>query len=235
VRYAFYLTPDENHPLTIAAAKWLGSNPFTDEMTRLEAAGDFDAVELTALTADPRRYGFHGTLKAPFPLATAKTEGQLLAAFESFAEECAPFEIPEMVLGQLGPFFALVPDANCPELQALADETVRRFEPFRAPLSAEDLSRRKPGSLTDVHRSNLLSWGYPYVFESFQFHMTLTGPVPVERQASMRALLEQTFARFTGKPLAVTSLALFTEHARGAPFTVHSLLPLGGTSQRKMA
>ncbi|MEK1929119.1 MAG: DUF1045 domain-containing protein [Pararhizobium sp.] len=235
MRYAFYLTPDEDHPLTNAAAKWLGSNPFTGETARLEAASDFDAVDLTALTSDPRRYGFHGTLKAPFPLAAAKTEVQLLTAFDRFAEECAPFEIPEMVLGQLGPFFALVPAADCPELQALADETVRRFEPFRAPLSSDDLSRRKPDSLTDVHRSNLLSWGYPYVFESFQFHMTLTGPVPVERQVSMRALLEQTFAEFIGKPLAVTSLALFTEHARGAPFTVHSLLPLGGTSKRKMA
>jgi len=235
VRYAFYITPDEDHPLTIAAANWLGSNPFTGETRRLEAAGDFDAVELTALTADPRRYGFHGTLKAPFPLAPVRNEAQLLAAFDSFSQECAPFEIPEMALGQLGPFFALVPAGDCPELQALADETVRRFEPFRAPLSAVDLSRRTPDSLTDVHRSNLLSWGYPYVFESFQFHMTLTGPVPVERQPSMRALLVQTFVQFIGKPLAVTSLALFTEHARGAPFTVHSLLPLGGTSKRKMA
>jgi putative phosphonate metabolism protein len=235
VRYAFYLTPDEDHPLTIAAANWLGSNPFTGETTRLEAIGDFDAAELTALTADPRRYGFHGTLKAPFPLAPAKTETQLLAAFDSFAEERGPFEVPEMVLGQLGPFFALVPAGNCPELQALADETVRRFEPFRAPLAAEDFSRRRPDSLTNVHRGNLLSWGYPYVFESFQFHMTLTGPVPAERRAAMKALLEQIFAEFIGKPLAVTSLALFTEHARGVPFTVHSLLPLGGTSKRKMA
>lgn len=235
MRYAFYLTPDEDHPLTIAAAKWLGSNPFTGETRALEAAGDFNAAELTALTADPRRYGFHGTLKAPFPLAAAKNEVQLLAAFHGFAEERAPFEIPEMVLTQLGPFFALVPGRECPELQALADETVRRFEPFRAPLTAEDLSRRRPDSLSDVHRGNLLSWGYPYVFESFQFHMTLTGPVPAERRAAMKAVLEQTFAEFIGKPLAVTSLALFTEHARGAPFTVHSLLPLGGASKRKMA
>jgi putative phosphonate metabolism protein len=235
VRYAFYITPDEDHPLTVATADWLGSNPFTGEARRLEAAGDFDAAELTVLTADPRRYGFHGTLKAPFPLAAAKTEAQLLAAFDNFAEECAAFEIPEMVLGQLGPFFALVPAEDCPELQTLADETVRHFEPFRAPLSAADFSRRKPDSLTDAHRSNLLSWGYPYVFESFQFHMTLTGPVPVERQTAMKALLEQTFEPFIGKPLGVTSLALFTEHARGAPFTVHSLLPLGGTSKRKMA
>lgn len=235
MRYAFYISPEKNHPLTLAAANWLGRNPFTDEAKPLVAAGDFDAAELAALTSDPRRYGFHGTLKAPFPLAEEKSEGQLLAAFDTFVAECAPFEIPNMVLGQIGPFFALVSGGDCPALQAFADATVRRFEPFRAPLSDGDLSRRKPDALSDVHRSNLLTWGYPYVFESFRFHMTLTGPVPEIRQTSMKALLEQVFADFIGKPLAVSSLALFTERARGADFSVHSLLPLVGTSKRKMA
>ncbi|CAN7417398.1 DUF1045 domain-containing protein [Rhizobium sp. LjRoot98] len=235
MRYAFYISPDENAPLTAAAERWLGANPFTSEIHELKPAGDFSAAELTALTADPRRYGFHGTLKAPFLLAPGKTEAQLLEDFQAFSEKCPPFDIPEMMLGQLGPFFALVPAADCPELQALADETVRYFSPFRAPLSDADIARRKPETLGSVMRSNLLEWGYPYVFESFRFHMTLTGAVPVERQGAMRALLEEAFAPFIGKPLAVTTLALFTEPERGAPFTVHSLLPLGGTSKRKMA
>ena len=235
MRYAIYISPDEDDPLSSVAARWLGSNPFTGETRALEPAGDFNAAELTALTADPRRYGFHGTLKAPFELAPDKTEAQLIDAFDAFSEECTAFEIPEMILGQLGPFFALVPAGNCPELQDLADETVRRFSPFRAPLSQADIARRKPEMLGDVMRHNLLEWGYPYVFESFRFHMTLTGPVPAERQAAMKALLEQTFAPIIGKPLAVIALALFVEPERGAPFTVHSLLPLGGTSKRKMA
>jgi putative phosphonate metabolism protein len=235
VRYAFYISPDEDDPLSAAAAGWLGANPFTGETWDLEPAGDFGAHELTALTADPRRYGFHGTLKAPFSLAPDKTEAQLLDDFDAFSEECTPFEIPEMTLGQLGPFFALVPAVHCTALQDLADDTVKRFSPFRAPLSEDDIARRKPELLGDVMRRNLFEWGYPYVFESFRFHMTLTGPVPQERQPAMKVLLEQVFAPFIGQPLGVTSLALFTEPARGAPFTVHSLLPLGGTSKRKMA
>ncbi|MDW5315636.1 DUF1045 domain-containing protein [Rhizobium sp. PL01] len=235
MRYAFYISPDENDPLTAAAERWLGANPFTGETRDLQPTGDFSVGELTALTADPRRYGFHGTLKAPFALAPGVGEQQLLDAFDDFADTRSCFDIPKMTLGQLGPFFALVPAADCPELQDLADETVRRFSPFRAPLSDADIARRKPETLGSVMRSNLLEWGYPYVFESFRFHMTLTGAVPVERQAAMRAVLEQAFASFIGKPLPVTSLALFTEPERGAPFTVHSLLPLGGTSKRKMA
>jgi hypothetical protein len=112
---------------------------------------------------------------------------------------------------------------------------VRYFSPFRAPLSEADIARRKPEMLSTQMRSNLFDWGYPYVFESFRFHMTLTGQVPTERQAAMKALLEREFAPFIGQPMDVTSLALFVEPARGAPFTVHSLLPLGGTSKRKMA
>jgi putative phosphonate metabolism protein len=235
VRYAFYISPDEHAPLTAAAERWLGSNPFTGKTRNLEPLGDFTAAELAVLTADPRRYGFHGTLKAPFELAPGMTEAQLLDAFDTFSDTRSSFEIPEMVLGQLGPFFALVPASACAPLQDLADETVRRFSPFRAPLSEPDIARRKPEQLSGRMRRNLFEWGYPYVFESFRFHMTLTGPVPAEQQPAMRALLEQAFAPFIGKPMTVTSLALFVEPARGAPFTVHSLLPLGGTSKRKMA
>lgn len=234
MRYAFYVTPDEHHPLTRAAADWLGRNPFTGEASTLRAAEGFDAAELADLTADPRRYGFHGTIKAPFALAEGKDEAQLLVAFASHVGECAPFEIPDMTLGQLGPFFALVPSGDCPALQALADATVRHFEPFRMPLSPEDVARRKPERLSEAERENLLSFGYPYVFDQFRFHMTLTGPVPAERREAMKAVLEERFAPFIGKPLAIDALALFAEPARGAPFTVHSLMPLGGTPQRKM-
>ncbi len=182
---------------------------------------------MEALTADPRRYGFHGTIKAPFALAAEKNEAQLLAAFADFAAQAVPFEIPAMTVGQLGPFFALVPAMECPDLQALADATVRHFEPFRAPLSPQDFVRRKLELLSDAQRANLISFGYPYVFDQFRFHMTLTGPVPEERQVAMKAVLLEMFAPFIGKPLAVGSLALFIEQARGAAFAVHSTLPLG--------
>src|SRR5438105_2316155 len=37
------------------------------------------------LTKDPRKYGFHATLKAPMSLSPGKTEPELLAACEAFA------------------------------------------------------------------------------------------------------------------------------------------------------
>ncbi|MDO9415933.1 DUF1045 domain-containing protein [Pararhizobium sp.] len=235
MRYALYFAPPAIDPLSQAAARWLGRDAFTGETMPLKETVDFDAAELHALTDDPRRYGFHGTLKAPFALAEGRSEGELLAELAAFAAGSAGFAIPELVLGQLGSFFALVPAGPCLPLQAHAADVVRHFEPFRAPLSEADIARRRPDRLPPRQRDNLLTWGYPYVFDDFGFHMTLTGPVPEHRTEAMRRLLEQRFAAFIGEPLPVRHLGLFVEPARGAPFSVHTLLPLSGPSNRKIA
>lgn len=235
VRYAIYFAPPADDRLSQTAARWLGRDAFTGETNELPALAGLDADTREALTADPRRYGFHGTLKAPFALAQDRNEAELIAAFEEFAADLEPFEIPELTLHQLGPFFALVPATDCEALQDFAAQSVQYFEPFRAPLTDADMARRNPGKLPQRQREYLEEWGYPYVFEEFQFHLTLTGPVPGETAKKMRTVLESTFADHIGKPLHVASVALFVEPHRGAPFVVHSLLPLGGATQRKIA
>lgn len=235
MRYALYFTPPADDALTLSAAAWLGRDAFLDGIVATPSLPGFAPEAVKQLTADPRRYGFHATIKAPFELAPGRTEKQLLQALDEFSAEGSAFDIPEIVLGQIGPFFALVPKEECPELQAFAGEAVRRFEPFRAALSPADIERRNPDRLTESQRSNLHAFGYPYVFDEFRFHMTLTGPVPSEQQATMRGVLEEAFAGFVGRPLAVNGIALFTEARRGAAFTVHSILPLGGASTRKTA
>ena len=195
-------------------------------MPKFYASCGSNAVIVDALTADPRRYGFHATLKAPFHLAEGMSEDDLLVAFAAFAEKTAPFELPAVIVGRLGPFFALVPDQPHPPLQDFAASVVEVFEPFRAPLSETDIERRKPDSLPSGQRENLMRWGYPYVFDEFRFHMTLTGPVPAAQAPAMANLLNERFADFIGRPLRIDGLALFIEPERGAPFLVHSRLPL---------
>ncbi|MBB4187045.1 putative phosphonate metabolism protein [Sinorhizobium terangae] len=235
MRYAIYFALPADDRLTQTAAHWLGRDAFIDGALSWPEVPALGRENQMALTADPRRYGFHGTLKAPFELAEGKSEADLLAAFDEFAAEIEAFEVPRIVLHQIGPFFALVPAEDCPPLRSLAEQAVRRFEPFRAPLSDADIARRNPERLTRRQREYLTTWGYPYVFEEFQFHMTLTGPVPKETQPVMRETLTAAFEEFTGKPLDVATIALFVEPHRGAPFTVYSLLPLGGASERKIA
>nr|WP_285200565.1 DUF1045 domain-containing protein [Rhizobium sp. CG4] len=215
VRYAVYFTPPQTHPLNLAAARWLGRDPFTGEIH-----ADNEARE--ELTAEPRRYGFHATLKAPFELSEKKTEAQLIAAVKNFAETRTAFDIPQIVVGQLGPFFALVPHSVHGPLQDFAADIVDFFDEFRAPLSDSDIARRRPQNLTPKQRDNLMLWGYPHVMEEFRFHMTLTGPTEEPDRPDIHSALNGHFSEFINRPLAITGLALFVEEQRGEPFKVHS-------------
>ncbi|WP_035973715.1 DUF1045 domain-containing protein [Bradyrhizobium sp. WSM471] len=40
----------------------------------------------------------------------------------------------------------------------------------------------------------LVRWGYPYVFDRFRFHMTLTDRVPADSQPEVRQALDAVFA-----------------------------------------
>lgn len=226
MRYALYFTPAQDDPLTVAAARWLGRDAFSGGLVAQEDANALSPETLREATADPRRYGFHATLKAPFELASGALLSDLVEAMGVFAAETRVFDIPALALGRLGPFFALVPGEHSPLLQSFAAEAVRRFEPFRAPLSEADIARRKPEKLTPTQRAHLIEWGYPYVFDEFRFHMTLSGALEPALAEAVEPLLQSRFAGFLGKPLPVSGLALFAETERGAPFTVHTWLPL---------
>jgi putative phosphonate metabolism protein len=231
LRYALYFAPSADDPLNLTAAEWLGRDAYNGVGYARTAEGSLSAEDLDALTADPRRYGFHATLKAPFHLAEGKSEADLLKAMEAFAANTSAFDIPSVIVGQLGHFFALVPDSLHPPLQQFAADVVETFEPFRAPLSEMDIARRKPDTLPLRQRENLLRWGYPYVFDEFRFHMTLTGPVPEAHAPVIAGILADRFADFTGHPLRIDGIALFIEPERGAPFHVHSRLPLKAAQQ----
>lgn len=231
MRYALYFAPAADDPLNKAAAEWLGRDAFSNANSARAAEGGLSADELDALTADPRRYGFHATLKAPFHLADGRSEADLLDAMKAFIAKTSAFDISSVVVGQLGHFFALVPESLHAPLQEFAGTVVETFEPFRAPLSEADIARRKPDSLPPRQREYLVNWGYPYVFDDFRFHMTLTGPVPEAQAPVMASILKQRFADFIGRPLRIDGLALFVEPERGAPFLVHSWLPLKAAQQ----
>jgi putative phosphonate metabolism protein len=227
VRYAIYFSPAPDDPLTAAASEWLGRNAFTGKTADAPASLSLPAERWQQLVAEPRRYGFHATLKAPFELREDRTEAELVSSFDHFAASTGLLEIPRVVLGQLGPFFALVPHESHPPLQAFAASVVEAFEPFRAPLSDADVARRKPERLTEAQRAHLMTWGYPYVMDEFRFHMTLTGPVDPALAPGIDEELQRRFSSFTDMPLTLDGLALFIERSRGEPFSIHRWRPLG--------
>ena len=226
MRVAVFFTPPAGHPLVNAAANWLGRDAFTGESRDRGPVSDFAPAELDALTAEPRRYGFHATLKPPFRIAEGLGLADVEAAAAAFGRASPPVVIPALELTRIGPFFALTIDGDPSAVDALAGQAVRVFEPLRAPLEAAEIARRRPQGLTERQRAYLDAWGYPYVFEDFRFHMTLTGPVPADRQAAVDAVLRDRFAAFIGKPLAVGAIALFHQPTPPGDFTVGSLFSL---------
>jgi len=83
--------------------------------------------------------------------------------------------------------------------------------------SAPDLD-----GLTARQAKNLERWGYPFVFEEFRFHMTLTGPIVRDRRDAIRTLLQSRFDAIDGarQPLAVAQIALLRQEDRSTPFRV---------------
>lgn len=215
MRKAIYFTPADGTELAAAAARWFGRDAVNGAPAGAGGAGapDIDPAWIAA----PRRYGFHATLKAPFRLADGRSAAELDAALAAFAAAHAPFGAA-LRPGRMGDFFALVPAGDASALNALADAAVRAFEPFRAPLSAADIARRRPQTLSAPERAMLDAWGYPYAFETFRFHMTLTGPVPAERAALVEAEIDRIFGAALAAPAPVASVAIFEEPAPGAPF-----------------
>lgn len=222
MRYAIYYTPSRDDPLTRAAAGWLGRCAFGADILAQPAANGLSADEMVCQTAAARRYGFHATLMAPFELAEGASEQQLIASLDAFCEGRQPFWVPPFMIGQLDGFFALVPQRPCGELDRLAGEIVRTFDRFRAPLSETEKQRRGSTRLAGSQLRNLMQWGYPYVFDDFRFHMTLTDRVGDEEAPRLRAAIEEHFGPVLGQPVEIASLALFLEPERGAPFIVRS-------------
>jgi len=56
----------------------------------------------------------------------------------------------------------------------LAADAVAFFDPFRAAPSEQEIAHRVPQKLTERQRAFLAEWGYPYVFDEYRFHITLT-------------------------------------------------------------
>jgi putative phosphonate metabolism protein len=235
MRYAIYFTPGRDDPLTRVAANWLGRDPFTGATMPAPAIGRMSQAEIAFHTAAARRYGFHATLKAPFRLADGETEQSLDKAVEVFAESVDLVHLPRIRLDQIDGFFALLPEQRLPALNQFADDIVVAFERFRAPLTDAEIERRNPDAMKPAEFRNLCQWGYPYVFEAFRFHMTLSGRVADHEAVRVRSAIEEFFGSLLDEPLLIDGIALFVEPEAGAPFHVRSRYTLGRRRERKSA
>lgn len=219
-RVAIYYAPLPDDPLTASSASWLGRDPVTNAPV---PQPDLDGI--ADYTAEPRTYGFHATLKPPMQLSDW---AGFTAAVRSMAADIAPFDLPPLAVADLRGFLALRETIPCPALQALADACVERLDSFRIPPDEAELARRRKAKLSAEHDAMLVRWGYPYVFSTWFFHMTLTRRLSQNEKTIVMPAAEQWFAPALAVPRRVEDICVFTQAASGAAFTLAERVRLRG-------
>lgn len=226
-RYAIYYIPEPESKLWRCASKLLGRDSFTGENVKPAKLDGIEPKRLQEITASPRHYGFHATLKPPFYLAKNADRGMLDEALEAFVAGQKPFKVPALELAELDGFIALRPKKNCADLHDFAKSCVKSFDSFRAPPSKEETEKRLKADLNKSQKKMLEKWGYPYVMDEFRFHMTLTERLKdKERKSVLGAIAPEISKVLTDKPWTFNLIALVRQKSNDQPFEVVKTYPL---------
>ncbi len=183
---------------------------------RVDPLGD----RIEKITNTPRKYGFHATIKPPFRLADGVSQRDVEDAMAEFASSFAPVHLQSFALSQIGRFHALCPTGDVTALNAMAAACVTELDHLRAPLTDDEMARRRKHRLTEAQDALLEKWGYPYVLTEFRFHMTLTGSVKDADRDDVLAALDSVVPDLP-QPYALQGIALVGERADGMFKTIH--------------
>ena len=83
----------------------------------------------------------------------------------------------------------------------------------------EEIDKRRMSALTISEDENLLNWGYPYVFNDFRFHITLTEKIQCQSdRESMVSAASAHFSESLENTIKVSSISLFVQESSEADF-----------------
>ena len=220
-RFGLYFAPPAGSLFWQAGSAFLGRCALSGRALPQPVPADVDASVFAQATADPRRYGLHATLKAPFRLAEGCSPDGLIDACMRFASAQKAFALPPLRVEHLSGFFALTLPRAVPELDALAAQCVTGFDRFRAPLMPGEMQRRLRTPLDPVELALLARWGYPHVLERYRFHVSLTGRVdrlPTTVVDALRGAADELAQRIASEPLRFDALCVFRQQRPDAGF-----------------
>jgi putative phosphonate metabolism protein len=228
-RYAIYFVPAAQTQLYRYGSSILGYDCYSGRSVAFPEEAGGGAVNWNELTKEPRRYGFHATLKAPFHLLPSQREQQLVSAVQNFARLGHAVAAFTPTVRLVGDFFAVVPLEPVAAIAALAASCTTIFDAFRAPITPQERARRIALKLNDEQIRNLDRWGYPYVLSHYQFHMTLTGKVAAARRRAILVMLQKGFRRnAVERSIAIDRLALVKQESPAASFRIVCEAAIGG-------
>ena len=222
-RVALYYAPAEDDPLWSRANAWLGRDPASG------AAVEQPAVPgLARITSDAASYGFHATLRPPMRLRDGVSYAAFLDTTRDVAAGIPPFALPPLVVTDLFGFLALTETEPSTALQACADACIAGVDHLRAPPDTAELARRRRIGLAAAEDANLRRWGYPYVFATWFFHMTLTCKLTEAEHSQFRPEAEAWFEDVLEEPRRIRDVAVFVQRATGEAFDLVERVKLGG-------
>jgi hypothetical protein len=219
-RYAIYSAPQTDSSWWRVCSQWLGRDAHSGVLIEPNPIKGIDQEILKELTREPRRYGLHATLKAPFQLRKGQTLAELKSTLSRWSLTQKTFDIA-LGLERFRDFFALTPPVAFDQINILAEDIVRYFDDFREPLPSNEMDKRRQLGLSADEDALLRRWGYPYVLERFKFHITLTGNLK-KLEPSTIDLIEReirlTLENLKSDRYTVDSVCLFGEPHPGADF-----------------
>ena len=204
MRFAIYYLPEETSALWQFGSAVIGYDCVSMRpVEHLNLAIDHDLCDLTE---EPRNYGFHATLKAPFRLAQGVSEAELIGAVQNFVSQESAFSIGALNVSAIGSFVALTPRPN-DALRDFATRCVQALEPFRGPLTPDERAKRLRAPLTPRQIELMDAWGYPYVLDEFRFHMTLTSSLAPAALSQVHKALVASYAKIAAAS-SLTSICI---------------------------
>ncbi|MCB1954347.1 MAG: DUF1045 domain-containing protein [Rhodocyclaceae bacterium] len=215
-RFALYWAPEAGTPLDRLGSTWLGRDARTGALLRQPMVPGVSSSVIREITASPRRYGLHATLRAPFRLAPGCDPARLERSIQSLASVQRPF-VTRLAVGELRDFVALLPLNGHGALTALERDCVEAMAGLAQAPGAEERARRLAGGLNDRQKALLEAHGYPFVLDEFRFHLSLCGRIQGALRERVGGWLAEALSAARVDEVEVAALGLFVEAAPGAP------------------
>jgi len=233
-RFAIYYAPAAASAWWEAGCAWLQRDP-SGAATPPAPSVPGLSRPLQDLSSEPRRYGWHATLVAPFHCKPGVDSHAVLALATDWASRQQSFTLSARV-ALLERFVAIQiaePNAEDPAsettgdaaIQALAASAVRSFASLRAAPSELELAKRRKMQLSARQEALMLEWGYPFVFDEYRFHLTLSNSIEAVDAHHMLAWWERRIAALG--PLRIDGVAIYVQAQPGEDFCLWQRLPFG--------
>ena len=224
-RYAIYYSPEAQTPLWSLGTGWIGRDALADRLVEPRHAVAVTELERQALTATPAHYGLHATMKAPFQLRNGYGYEDLRQHMLEFCGRRRAFSLPRLVLKNMDDFVALVAQSPSESLNRLAQDCVEEFDEFRQAMTPYELSLRTSKPMTRQQYEYLHKWGYPYVMETYRFHITLSNRTFRDQCDRVMAGLGPALEQVNARGVEFDGLCLFYQEGRDRPFVFLERFP----------